>query len=66
MATTIADAIEKAAKDGVSRVTIDGTSVDAMSVQDMIAADSYLKQQAAKSRNHLGLTFRKFEPGGCG
>lgn len=66
MATTVSEAIEAAAIEGVSRVSVDGTSVDSMSIQDMIAADNYLKQKAAKSRNHLGLTFRKLEPGGCG
>ena len=64
--TTIQDAIERSAKDGVASVSVDGTSVTAMSIEKQIAADNYLRQRAAAARNHLGLTFRKIQPGGCG
>jgi hypothetical protein len=66
MADTIASQIEADAIAGVQRVAVDGQSVDAMTIDDRIKADNYVKQRAAVTRNHLGLTFRKLEPGGCG
>lgn len=63
---TIQTSIEQAAIDGVASVSTDGTSVSSMSIDERIKADAYLKSQAARSRNHLGLVFRKLEPGGCG
>ena len=63
---TIQEAIERAAIDGVASVSIDGTSVTAMPIEKQIAADNYLRQRAAVARNHLGWTFRKIQPGGCG
>ena len=67
MATeTIADRIEQDAIAGVQRVSVDGTSVDAMSIDDRIKADEYRAKQTAKSKNHCGITFRTLTPGGCG
>lgn len=66
MADTIASRIEDDAIAGVQRVAVDGQSVDAMTIDDRIKADNYVRQRAAAARNHLGLTFRKLEPGGCG
>ena len=63
---TVEETIEKAAVEGVATVSVDGTSVSAIPLRDLIAADNYLRQRAAIARNHLGLTFRKLEPGGCG
>ena len=59
MADTIADAIEEAALAGVSRVAVDGTSVEAMSIADMIAADTHLARKSAASQPHGGLRFAK-------
>ena len=66
MAESIQTALEKAAIEGIQSATIDGQSATSMSIEDRIKADNYLKSQAAKSRNHLGLFIRKMEPGGCG
>lgn len=66
MADTIREAIEDAAKAGIARVTADGTSVDAMDLDKLINADRHLSGQTAKAKNHLGLSFRALEPGGCG
>jgi hypothetical protein len=65
-AETIADRIERDAIDGVQSVSVDGTSVTAMSIDDRIKADQYVASKAAASKNHLGLTFRTLTPGGCG
>ena len=62
----ITQGIRQDAIDGVQRASVDGTSVDAMSVADRILADQHVSGQAAKQRNHCGLVFRKLEPGGCG
>jgi len=43
-------------------VSVDGTNVQAVPVQEVIAADKYLKSQAATVKNHLGLHFRKLIP----
>ena len=43
-------------------VSVDGTNVQAVSVAEVIAADKHLKAQAATSKNHLGLHFRKLIP----
>jgi len=66
MADTVNEAIDEAAKAGVSRITTDGTTVEAMPIGDQIAADKYLKAREAREKNHLGLAFRQFKPGGCG
>lgn len=65
-AETIADRIEQDAIAGVQRVSADGVSVDAMTIDDRIKADEYLARKTAAARNHLGLTFRLLTPGGCG
>lgn len=65
-AETIADRIEQDAIAGVQRVSVDGTSVDAMPIADRIKAAEFTAQQTAKSKNHQGLTFVQLTPGGCG
>ena len=65
-AETIQDRIEQDAIAGVQRASADGTSVDAMSIDDRIKAADYLAKKAAASKNHCGLTFRTLTPGGCG
>jgi hypothetical protein len=65
-AETIQSRIEQDAINGVQSVSVDGTSVSSMSIDDRIKAEQYLAQKAAKSKNHCGLTFRTLEPGGCG
>lgn len=63
---TIQSALEQAAIDGVTSASVDGASVVSLPIGERILADQYVKSQSAKSRNHLGLVFRKMEPGGCG
>lgn len=65
-ATTIQEAIERTALDGVASVSADGVTVTAVDIDTQIIAANYLQQRAAVARNHLGLTFRKISPGGCG
>ena len=65
-AETIADRIEQDAIAGVQSVSVDGTSVQQMSIDDRIKADQYLATKTAKAKNHCGLTFRTLTPGGCG
>ena len=59
MADTINDRIEQAAIDGVQKVSVDGTTVEAMSIQDMIAASKHVTAQQAAARSHFGLRFSK-------
>ena len=61
----ISDALEAAAQ-APAKVSIDGQSAEAKSVDEQIKADQYGKARTSRARNHLGLTFRQFEPGGCG
>lgn len=63
--TDISDAIEATAQ-APARVTVDGTTVEAQSIPDQIEADKHVNAATARTRNHLGLTFRQLEPGGCG
>ena len=53
--------IEQTAQEPRS-VAVDGQNVQATPVADQIAADTYLKHQAVKAKNHLGLLFRKLIP----
>jgi hypothetical protein len=66
MSDALDDAIETAATEGVSRVTLDGTTVESFPLRDQIAAAEHLAARVAAGKNHLGLTFRRLEPGGCG
>jgi hypothetical protein len=61
----LTDAIRENATTPQSITTRDG-SVTSVSVQDQIAAARFLASETAKAKNHLGLTFRQLEPGGCG
>lgn len=63
--TDVADQIEQTAL-GPKRVTVDGTTVEAQSIDEQIAADKHVAASTAAARNHLGLSFRQFKPGGCG
>lgn len=63
--TEIADQIETTAL-GPKHVTVDGTTVEAQSIDEQIAADKHVAASAASTKNHLGLHFRQFKPGGCG
>ena len=65
MADTIGTAIETNAV-GPAKVSADGTSAEAQPIPDQIEADRYRASKAAKTQNHLGLRFRKLEPGGGG
>jgi hypothetical protein len=63
MATeTIASRLEQDAITGVQRVTVDGTSVDSMSIDDRIKAARYVAQQQASARNHQGFRLTKLIP----
>lgn len=66
MADTIESRLEEDAINGVQRVAADGVSVDAMSVDDRIRADQYMKQAAAAKKNHRGIAHLQMKPGGCG
>lgn len=66
MADTIESRIEEDAIAGVSKVTVDGTTVETMSIDDRIKAAKFAANQTAKARNHRGLAFRTLNPGGCG
>ena len=62
--TTIADAIQQQALDGVSSFSVDGMSTTALPIADLIAADRYRAAKAAQSRNHHGIAFVKLnQPG---
>ena len=63
--TTIADKIEENAK-SPARVTVSDTTVEGQSIPDQILAEQHLAAKSAIAKNHLGLTFRQFTPGGCG
>jgi len=62
MSDDLSTEIQRAAVEPRS-VTVDGVNVQQPSVREVIAADQYAKAATAKSRNHLGLTFRKMIPG---
>ena len=64
--TTISEAIENAALAGVSEVDVNGTRVKAMTIDDQIKAAQFKAANASASKNHLGLRFRAFQPGGGG
>lgn len=57
----LSDNVKQAATEPRS-VSVDGTNVQSVPVQEVIAADKYLKAQAAARMNHLGLHFRKLIP----
>jgi len=65
-AETIASNIERDAIDGVQSVSVDGTNVGAMSIDDRIKAARFVAAQQAAARNHLGLRFVKLVPPGGG
>lgn len=62
MADAITTAIETDAIAGIQKAAVDGQSVESMPIADRIAAAEYVARKNAASKNHLGLTFRKFEP----
>ena len=63
---TIAEAIADAARDGIARVSVDGTTTELYGADDWIKLADYKKADDAKATNHLGLAFRTLKPGGCG
>lgn len=63
---TAAEKIANAGLDGIAKVSVDGTSTDAMSIDDRIKAAEYGKQNTSTSKNHLGITLRTLTPGGTG
>jgi hypothetical protein len=62
MADAITTAIETDATAGVLKAAVDGQTVEMMPIADRILAAEYVAKKTAASKNHLGLTFRKFEP----
>lgn len=64
--TTVADAITNAALAGVAEVEVDGRRVKAMPIDDQIKAAQFAASTASASKNHVGLRFRVFQPGGGG
>jgi hypothetical protein len=65
MSGDLSDTIEQVAKTG-KRVTVDGLTVEFATLEELLKADAHLKASSARSKNHLGLTFRKLEPPGAG
>lgn len=65
-AKTPEEAIAERAVDGIQTVNVDGTSTTMMPIADQIKAAEFARETTAKSKNHLGLTFRELKPGGCG
>ena len=65
MTEAIREAIEQTAR-GPARVSVDGTSVDAQRISDLIEADKHLAGNTALTRNHLGIRFRQIIPPGGG
>lgn len=63
---TITEAIQEVGVAGLSRVVVDGTTVEQMPIDDMIKAAEYEKKGTAETKNHLGMSFRTFVPGGTG
>jgi hypothetical protein len=59
MADTIAEKIEEVALAGVQRVSVDGTSVESISIKDLIDASKHVAHQQAASQTHFGLRFAK-------
>jgi hypothetical protein len=64
--TTISEQIEQSGIDGISSASNGRESASKRSISELIAADQYVKGQAAKAKNHLGLSFRRIVPGGTG
>jgi hypothetical protein len=64
--TTISEAIENAALSGISEVEVAGRRVKAMTIDEQIKAAQHAATTTAKTRNHLGMMFRTFQPGGGG
>jgi hypothetical protein len=62
MADTINEAIDDAAKAGLSKVTIDGRTAEAMPIADQIAAQRYLDSRTASAKNHFGLSVKIVAP----
>lgn len=65
MADDLEETIRRAAEDPAS-AAVDGQSVQARPIPDLIAAHNHLVAKEAKRRNHGGLIFRRMEPGGTG
>jgi hypothetical protein len=51
---------------GLKRVTVDGTTVEARDVDEIIAAQKHLAGQTAAEAAHFGLRFAKLQPPGAG
>jgi len=60
----ISDTIETTATDGVQRASVDGRSVDAVPIPDLVRADQYVSGKTAASRRARGLRFTKLFKGG--
>ncbi len=61
---TIASRLAEDAREGVQRVSVDGVSVELMSVDDRIKAAEYAARERATAKNHMGLRFVKLVPPG--
>ena len=64
--TTIDEAIENAALSGIAEAEANGHRVKAMTIDEQIKAAQFKAASASSSKNHLGLRFRAFQPGGGG
>lgn len=65
--TTIQEAIERAAIDGVRSVSSDGTSVTARDIDEMVRAQRFLEERdAAKRRGQWPFRMFRMRPKGPG
>jgi hypothetical protein len=65
MTTDYSDELDAVAK-GPKAVTVDGTSATAQDADTIIKIEDRAAAKTARARNHLGLVFRKIQPGGGG
>jgi hypothetical protein len=66
MSEEIQHAIRRAVADDVQHIAVDGVSVQSRPIPDLIEGDKYLEAKTSASKNHMGLSFRRMEPGGTG
>lgn len=62
---SLTDTIESLAQTARS-VTVDGQQVNRRGLQELIAADQYLKKIAAGKTKTRGISFVSLKPPGCG
>lgn len=61
----LSEQIEDAAK-GPKRVTVNGETVEAHGIPDLIEADKHLAAKGSTGKNHFGLRFSRLKMPGAG